>query len=71
MKYAVAVFETGTDVVLSLHILEADSWRHAMNRSPAVWWNTPETMCYEDAQKQALETYRCHVTVKDCAVITR
>lgn len=71
--YAVAVFETGVDTTISLHVVEADTWQMALNKSPAVHWNTPADMDYEDAQALAHSEYRSLVTVKDfsTAIIVR
>lgn len=69
--FAVACFETGTDLCVSLHIIEGESWREALNRSPAIWWNTPADMAYDDALAFAHAEYRCHVSVKNIAELTR
>lgn len=69
--FGVAVFELSTDVVVSLHIVQAATWQEALNKSPAVWWNTPVGMDYEAAQAMALETYRCHIAVKATTEITQ
>lgn len=68
--FAVAVFETGVDEIISLHVVEADTWQMALNKSPAVHWNTPADMNYEDAQAMAQSEYRSLVSVKDFATAT-
>lgn len=68
--FAVAVFETGTDPVVSLHIVVAKHWRDALDRSPAVWWKTPQELNYEAAQEFALKNHRCQVAVKLTSEVT-
>lgn len=68
--FAVAAFEKVVDSVISLHVIEATTWQEAMNKSPAIHWNTPADMDYEEAQAFAHSEYRHFVSVIDFATTT-
>lgn len=61
-KYAVAVFYSGEDAALCLHIIEADTWQQAFNKSPSTWWEVTE-QTLDDAQESALSIHKCYINI--------